>query len=368
LLANVWEISGTIPLGLGVAPCDSLLGIQASKISLLQKLAAEEFLQTGAKAKIQWLIMTSQSTEQATRNHLTEVVPATGLTFEQITIFSQAEIPAFDNEGNLMLSNRHTVVTAPNGNGGLYSALAAHLPEMKLRGVKYFHVYCVDNILCKVADPHLLGFFIEKRADVATKTILKKPGELVGSVCLDNGCPRVVEYSELGAELAERKTDDGRLLFCAGSIANHLFSLDFLESFCSENFRLPYHRASKKIAHLSSDGKIMKPVSPNGIKLEQFVFDVFERSKNFYIWEVEREDEFSPLKNAESAGKECLSTCKKDLASLNRKWLESSGAKVIGDPIYLQTSVSYCGERYNDALNDSNKVCNIFSVNDYFLI
>ncbi|KAJ1366051.1 hypothetical protein KIN20_026631 [Parelaphostrongylus tenuis] len=250
---------GTIPLGLNVAPCDSLLGIQASKISLLQKLAAKEFPEAGTKAKIQWLVMTSKSTEENTRNHLKEVVPATGLTFEQITIFSQAEIPAFDNEGNLLLSDKHTIVTAPNGNGGLYSALSAHLPEMKSRGVKYFHVYCVDNILCKVADPHLLGFFIEKQADVATKTILKKPGELVGSVCLDNGCPRVVEYSELGAELAERKTDDGRLLFCAGSIANHFFSLEFLESFCADNFHLPYHRALKKIAHLSSDGKIVKP-------------------------------------------------------------------------------------------------------------
>lgn len=41
-------------------------------------------------------------------------------------------------------------------------------------------------------------------------------------------------------------------------------------------------------------------------------------SRNFYIWEVEREDEFSPLKNAESAGRECLSTCKRDLAHLNK--------------------------------------------------
>ena len=40
---------------------------------------------------------------------------------------------------------------------------------MKARGVKYFHVYCIDNILCKVADPHMLGFFIENGADVATK-------------------------------------------------------------------------------------------------------------------------------------------------------------------------------------------------------
>ncbi|KAK5986569.1 hypothetical protein GCK32_007186 [Trichostrongylus colubriformis] len=82
-----------------------------------------------------------------------------------------------------------------------------------------------------------------------------------------------------------------------------------------------------------------------GIKLEQFVFDVFERSKNFYIWEVEREDEFSPLKNAESAGKECLGTCKRDLASLNRKWLEAAGAIVKGDgPVFIDAFASYCGE------------------------
>lgn len=56
-----------------------------------------------------------------------------------------------------------------DGNGGLYSALAAHLPTMRARGVKYFHIYCIDNILCKVADPHMLGFFIERGADVATK-------------------------------------------------------------------------------------------------------------------------------------------------------------------------------------------------------
>ncbi|KAJ1366052.1 hypothetical protein KIN20_026632 [Parelaphostrongylus tenuis] len=37
-------------------------------------------------------------------------------------------------------------------------------------------------------------------------------------------------------------------------------------------------------------------------------------------------------------------TCKKDLASLNKKWLEAAGAKVVDVPIYLQTSASYCGE------------------------
>ncbi|KAL6738779.1 hypothetical protein Aduo_012291 [Ancylostoma duodenale] len=335
---------GTIPLGLNVAPCDSLLGIQASKIALLERLASKEFPQTKDKGKIQWLVMASKTTEAATRAHLQEVIPACGLSPDQVTVFRQAEIPAFDNEGNLLLSSRHSIVTAPNGNGGLYSALAEHLPAMRARGVKYFHVYCIDNILCKVADPHMLGFFIEKGADVATKTVLKQPGELVGSVCLDKGRPRVTEYSELGAELAERRAEDGRLLFCAGSIANHLYSLSFLESFCDASFHLPYHRASKKIPHVAADGSLVKPTSPNGIKLEQFVFDVFDRSKNFYIWEVKREDEFSPLKNAESAGKDCLSTCRRDLALLNKKWLKKAGARIKTEPVYLSCSLSYCGE------------------------
>ncbi|VDM80196.1 unnamed protein product [Strongylus vulgaris] len=45
---------GTIPLGLNVAPCDSLLGIQAVKIALLERLAAKEFPQQKEKGKIQW--------------------------------------------------------------------------------------------------------------------------------------------------------------------------------------------------------------------------------------------------------------------------------------------------------------------------
>lgn len=53
----------------------------------------------------------------------------------------------------------------------------------------------------------------------------------------------MTEYSEMGAELAERRADDGRLLFCAGSIANHMYSLSFLERYghftaCGKHFDL----------------------------------------------------------------------------------------------------------------------------------
>ena len=56
--------------------------------------------------------------------------------------------------------------------------------------------------------------------------------------------------------------------------------------------------AKKKIEHIDvfGDGQLVRPSSPNGIKLEKFIFDAFYYSKNFLIWQVDAEKEFSPLK------------------------------------------------------------------------
>lgn len=48
---------------------------------------------------------------------------------------------------------------------------------------------------------------------------------------------------------------------------------------------LIHHVAKKKIAHVGSEGKVVTPAQPNGIKLEKFVFDVFQFTRSAkWVW------------------------------------------------------------------------------------
>ena len=100
-----------------------------------------------------------------------------------------------------------------------------------------------------------------------------------------------------------RRELDGKLTYNAGNICNHFFTTEFLDKVCHDfNHMLPYHVAKKKIPYFNDESsKTVTPSGNNGIKLEKFVFDVFQFSENFVVWECKREEEFSPLKNAEGA-------------------------------------------------------------------
>merc|ERR1711915_353308 len=133
-------------------------------------------------------------------------------------------------------------------------------------------------------------------------------------------------YSEITNSSSELRNKDGSLVYSAANICIHFFTFDFLERVVNTNERaLQLHVAKKKIPHVNQDGDLVKPTTPNGIKMEKFVFDVFRFANNFVVWECLRDEEFAPLKNAEGA-KDCTPTyCRNALFALHQKWLKCAG-------------------------------------------
>ena len=58
------------------------------------------------------------------------------------------------------------------------------------------------------------------------------------------------------------------------------------------------------------DGNLVVPDSPNAYKFEAFLFDAFSEVDDMAILRVKREEEFAPVKNADSAGVDCPSTAR----------------------------------------------------------
>lgn len=333
---------------IGLPSKKSLFQIQAERIRKVQDLAAQK-AGAAAKAVVPWYVMTSGPTRGPTEAFFQEN-KYFGLDKANVFFFEQGVLPCISNDSKILLEAKGKVAVAPDGNGGIYNALVVSgaLDDMRKRGVQHIHAYCVDNCLVKVADPVFLGFAASKDVDVATKVVRKRNAtESVGLILSKNGKPDVVEYSEIDKETAEAQDPKqaGVLKFRAANIVNHYYSFRFLESIPQWAHRLPHHVARKKIpsADLSS-GETVKPEKPNGIKLEQFVFDVFPMLSldKFACLEVRREDEFSPLKNARGTGQDDPDTSKQDIMGQGQRWVQAAGATVVAEGgIEVSPMISY---------------------------
>jgi len=340
----------------GLPSGKSLFQLQAERILCLERLAEQR--NPGKSGKITWYIMTSASTVQPTKDFFKQY-DFFGLRSTNVVIFQQGTLPCFTFSGKIILGEKHKLSRAPDGNGGLYRALRNEgvLKDMKVRGIKYIQLYCVDNILVKVGDPVFMGYCLTKGAECANKVVRKGfPDEAVGITCKVNGHYQVVEYSEITTKSSEARNKDGSLLYGAANICIHFFTIDFLESVVMFNERsLQHHVAKKKIPFVNDDGEIIKPSDPNGIKMEKFVFDVFQFAKNFVVWECERDEEFAPLKNAEGKPDFTPTYCRNSLLALHQKWMRIAGAKLINDQgDEAKQMGSPAGENNNNDPGDNN--------------
>lgn len=328
----------------GLPSGKTLFQIQAERILSLERLAYEY---TRLQGKIMWYIMTSEHTMEPTKLYF-EQNNYFGMDSDNVYFFEQGSLPCFGFDGKILMDTKYGIAKAPDGNGGIYRALRDQgvLDDMKKKGVKYLHAHSVDNILIKVADPIFIGYCIQQNAECAAKVVEKsQPNEAVGVICIVDGKYQVVEYSEISTKTSEMRNADGRLTFNAGNICNHFFSTLFLKKIATKFEReLKLHVAKKKIPFIDNSGARTTPANPNGIKIEKFVFDVFEFAEKFVVMEVLRSEEFSPLKNAEHTGKECASTARNDIFKLHKKYIENAGGIVHGDICEISPLLSYNGE------------------------
>lgn len=296
----------------------SLFEVFAAKIEAAGKLYGRP---------LHWFIMTSHQNHEATTEFF-EQGDFFGLESDRVHFFRQGRMPAVDFDGKILLEAPDRIALSPDGHGGSLRALerSGSLDLMKREGIEAISYFQVDNPLVRCVDAEFVGWHLQSGSQMSSKMIPKAyAGEKVGHFCTRNGRLEVVEYSDLPLDLQQQTDERGELRFRAGSIAIHVLDREFVSRTAGEA-ALPFHRADKKIPTIEALGQPVKPSAPNGVKFETFVFDALPLAGNPVVIETLREDDFSPVKNAQ--GVDSPQTCRDDQLRQWSRWLHAVGVGV----------------------------------------
>ena len=261
-------------------------------------------LKRGAKKtgfECNWYIMTSEENDEATKKFF-DKHNYFEYNREKVKFFTQSKLPLISKDGDLLIGKDYKLREASDGNGGVYKALrnCNMIEDMKNNNIKWVLICGVDNIMAKLVDAAFIGFAIDKKVQIASKSIAKAyPEEKVGVFCKRDGKPSIIEYIELSEEMRYAKNKDGDLIYGDANIVSHLLSIEAIEKIANEN--LNYHVAIKKNAYLDENLQEVIPEEPNSYKFESFIFDGFKYLDDMAVFRVKREEEFAPIKNKEGA-------------------------------------------------------------------
>lgn len=305
--------------------------------SLFQIFAEKiKFYSDYYKTQFYWYIMTSKENYDETLSFFKDN-NFFSLNKEHIVFFKQGSLPTLTMDGKLILKDKNALFLNPDGHGGILNALSKNniYQHMVKNGVKYLSYFQVDNPLTKIIDPYFLGCHIKENSKVSSKVIKKAyPEEKLGVICKKGQANCVIEYSDLSKEDMYAKDEKGNLKYLMGSIAIHIFNVEFLARLAE---KLPVHFAVKKIKGYLSDGKGDFQISEcEGVKFESFIFDVIPMADISIFFETTREVEFSPLKNRE--GSDSIQTCREAQSLLFLNWLKE--AKLIDKDYDINVEIS----------------------------
>ena len=329
---------------IGLPSGRTLFALIAERIHKLRSLASASAADNGGDSSdlpsLPLFIMTSPMNHEETEGYFRDN-NYFGLPSADVICFRQGTLPCVEVEGDdtstmkIIQETADQVARAPDGNGGIFPALQSTgcLDDMVKRGIQHLHVFSVDNALVRPAYPAFVGYCISQKADCGNKSVWRAaPSEKVGVLVTKDDRPMVVEYSELSASMASAVDETGKLKYGAANICSHYFSVDFIRNtvLTASASDIPYHIARKKIPYWDHErSETVTPDKPNGIKLETFIFDVFPLSQSMAVWEVERTDEFAPVKNANAEGAaDTPDTARRLLSNLAEKLLTDAGAKL----------------------------------------
>ncbi len=174
---------------------------------------------------------------------------------------------------------------------------------MSREGVRTIFTFQVDNPLARVCRPELLGHHALAGAEMSSVVVRKIfAEEKMGVIARVDGHTAVVEYSDLPDALAAERDAEGELVYWAGSIAVHCIEVELRaaahrgraapalpprpQEGAPRRRRRPARRARTRRTRSSSRPSCSTPCP---------------RPTRTVTVEAAREDEFSPIKNAEGA-------------------------------------------------------------------
>ena len=293
----------------------SIYQVQAEKVLALSRRLGRA---------VPFLIMTSPATDAETRDMIA-AHGRFGLVEGQVRCFSQGTVPSLDAQGRALLAAPGRLLENPDGHGGCFTALVAsgELARLQREGVAWIVYIQVDNILAPVDDPLLIGAGIREDAQVVTKVLAKRhPDEKLGHLVRVGARDAIIEYTEVTPEQTRQVGADGQVILRWGSPALHAWSVPFLAGLAGRGYRPPLHRSKKPLSAWQAGA--MAPLT--GWKSERFIFDLVGEAEVSIGLEIDRAEEFAPVKNA--SGDDSPESATALASDLYAGWLRAAGVRV----------------------------------------
>jgi len=278
-----------------------------------------------------------------------------GINEADLLLFTQGNGPLMNKQGKFLFREKHRIALEPHGNGGVFRALVEEgmISDMKSRGVTAMFLCSIDNVLTKVGDPTFVGYCEACKTEAGLKVVEKLlPDETLGVFgCkvyrntledvdgdgklddVDKKKAAVVEFFEVPEDVRRRRTKARAttpgLEMNAGNLSQYYCKIDFAKRNHSAVAKR-WHSIPRAVAYINikTGERVPKPQdgSKNAVRLEMFIFDIFESAKSVCGMMVLR-DECALVKS--HFGLNSMRTAVQAVGSLHQRWIFAAGGKFV---------------------------------------